>query len=237
MTTFKVPKAPAWFGQKLFSIANDFGLTLENTQVELMVRHAELVFYWNRTSNLTAINSWEDMLNFHYLDSLVPSLWLPKYGNALDIGTGAGFPGVPIKIAYPKLNITLCDKKRKKANFLKVFLAFASLDSISIHLGEWQQLARHRFRGFDLVMVRALSLSVLDINYIVDNLLSEKGVLAVWAGVNPRFSKRLKGLFGKVGLKSYHIPGLKRRYLVLIGRSGYDEEVWSCSKHKRVGSG
>ncbi|MHC1725594.1 MAG: 16S rRNA (guanine(527)-N(7))-methyltransferase RsmG [Syntrophobacteraceae bacterium] len=85
-----------------------------DAEANLCTRHVNLMLEWNRRLNLTRIVSHNDIIVKHLLDSIVPAKYLPHSGPALDVGTGAGFPGIPLKIMSPALDFLLLDSNRKK---------------------------------------------------------------------------------------------------------------------------
>lgn len=127
---------------------NSLGIKLTDTQFQQFDKYYELLVEWNSFMNLTAVTDYEEVLLKHYVDSLV--LPIEKIGHKLsgngesgdgaspikliDVGTGAGFPGLPLKIAYPKLNVTLLDSLNKRVKFLNQVIDDLSLESIqAIH--------------------------------------------------------------------------------------------------------
>jgi 16S rRNA (guanine527-N7)-methyltransferase len=103
----------------ILSGAADLRISIESTQVDKFAIHARELLHWNQKINLTAVTDPLDVAVKHYLDSIAPVKILPHKGLLLDIGTGGGFPGIPLKILLPSLSVTLIDASRKKVNFLK----------------------------------------------------------------------------------------------------------------------
>ena len=103
--------------EEVTRLATELGLPFSRGQAERMVRFLECLKKWNKAYNLTAIRSYQKMLSHHVADSLSIARFL--HGKAiLDVGTGAGFPGVPLAILYPKKQFTLLDSVGKKIRFL-----------------------------------------------------------------------------------------------------------------------
>lgn len=124
--------------------------------------HAELV-RWNRRANLTAITGWEAVRTRHFLDSLSAAAVLPaatlRSGAIIDIGSGAGFPGIPLKLAYPSMRVTLVEATAKKTEFLARICAELDLQDTMALNGRAETLAREpdlRER-FDAVCARAVA--------------------------------------------------------------------------------
>ena len=98
------------------------GLRLDREQVSLLSRHVDLLLRWNKSINLTSITDPAEVVEKHVIDSLALAPLVPA-GTLLDAGTGAGFPGLPLRIARPDLEVVLVDSVQKKIAFLKSVLA------------------------------------------------------------------------------------------------------------------
>jgi 16S rRNA (guanine527-N7)-methyltransferase len=92
---------------------------LSPAQIELLLAHYELLNRWNRSLNLTSIRTLEEAVERHYCESLFAAIQLPEQGTIADIGSGAGFPGIPIAIMRPKCAVALIESHQRKAAFLK----------------------------------------------------------------------------------------------------------------------
>jgi 16S rRNA (guanine527-N7)-methyltransferase len=131
------------------------GLDLPGESRQRMAAHLELIAKWNRVHNLTAVRETEQMVVLHLLDSL--SL-LPHLGTAnsvLDVGTGPGFPGIPLAIARPEIEFALLDSSHKKCTFLEQARAELRLDNVTVvceRVEQWQP-----GRRFDAVVSRAFA--------------------------------------------------------------------------------
>ncbi|HYV67473.1 MAG TPA: 16S rRNA (guanine(527)-N(7))-methyltransferase RsmG [Myxococcales bacterium] len=107
---------------KLKEGAQAIGLRLDREQIALLSRHVDLLLRWNKSINLTSITDPAEVVEKHVIDSLALAPLLPG-GTLLDAGTGAGFPGIPLRIARPDLEVVLVDSVQKKVAFLKSALA------------------------------------------------------------------------------------------------------------------
>lgn len=107
-------------------------IELSNEQIHKFRLYLLRLKKWNRRINLTGIRNDREIIIKHFLDSLTPfSLLKPRWG-LLDIGTGAGFPGIPLKIAIPSLRLTLVESRRKKVSFLKEVVQLLNLQDVSV---------------------------------------------------------------------------------------------------------
>ncbi len=139
----------------------DLGLVALNDQLNLMDKYAEALVEKNKVMNLTRITEPNKILTDHFLDSLTTLLaFNPKEGDVfLDIGTGAGFPGVPIAIMNPKSKVVMLDSTAKKINFVKETCENLSINNVSFLTGRGEVLAHNRdYREkFNCVCARAVS--------------------------------------------------------------------------------
>ena len=94
-----------------------YSLSLEKRQICQFLKYYELLVHWNTFVNLTAITEFSEVIKKHFIDSLslVGYIDLSKVDTVIDVGTGAGFPGIPLKIAFPHLHITLLDSLDRKS--------------------------------------------------------------------------------------------------------------------------
>lgn len=139
--------------------ARAFGLALQPAQAAQMARHALQVLAWNRVTNLTSVTEPAAMACNHYLDSLAAAAFIPPAAALLDIGSGAGFPGIPLHLVCPGLETTLIDASRKKVSFLKQAIRELKLTRISALHVRAEELAGRGAEAprFTVVVSRALS--------------------------------------------------------------------------------
>ena len=129
-------------GRKMNNFCNDVSKILKKSHYELtekMIRQFEnytnLLIEWNKKMNLTAILEPNEIAVKHFLDSLLvlDSYEIPKNAKVIDIGTGAGFPGIPLKIVRPDINLTLLDSLNKRLNFLDSLISFLDIEAELVH--------------------------------------------------------------------------------------------------------
>ncbi len=147
--------------ERLKKITEQFGLEISDNQISQFSKYYNMLIEWNKVMNLTAITDKNEVIYKHFADSLL----LYKYKNMhenlsiIDIGTGAGFPGIPLKIVFPNLKVTLMDSLNKRLNFLnEVIEELNLLDTTTIHSraedGGHNNLYREKY---DLAVSRAVA--------------------------------------------------------------------------------
>jgi 16S rRNA (guanine527-N7)-methyltransferase len=163
--------------------AKSFGLDLSPEQVSRFGVHAGELIKWNKKFNLTRITDPREMALKHYLDSLAPACWIPPSCTLLDIGSGGGFPGIPLKIVNPSLTLTLIDGSRKKINFLKHCLRVLDLGKSEALQVRGQELTVENDTdgGGDVIISRAVA-SLAEFAQIALPLLAEKGTVIALKG-------------------------------------------------------
>lgn len=144
----------------------EFNIVLSEHQTEQFFSYYEMLIEKNKVMNLTAITDFDEVIKKHFVDSLslVKAYDLTSPVSLIDIGTGAGFPGIPLKIVFPDLEITLLDSLNKRVDFLQSVIASLDLKGIDAFHGRAEDFARReKFRErFDLCVSRAVAnLSVL----------------------------------------------------------------------------
>ena len=190
-------------------------LTLEPSQRDALASYLDLLLKWNRAYNLTAVRDPADMVTRHLLDSLAIAAYLPP-GRCLDVGTGAGLPGVPLAIFYPQREFHLLDSNGKKTRFLFQVKTGLGLANMTVH-----QARVEHFRPaapFDVVLSRAFA-SLADMVQGCGHLLSPGGRFLAMKGAFPQ--EELAALDGRFELLASHrlaVPGLEEeRHLLELG--------------------
>ena len=135
-------------------LSNNIEVT--NRQLQQFERYADLLIEWNEKFNLTSITGREDIYVKHFYDSILPSLYHDLKGSLVDVGSGAGFPGIPLKIMYPDLEVTLIEPTGKRCTFLNEVISQLSLDKITVVNMRSEDYARENVR-FDFVTARAVA--------------------------------------------------------------------------------
>lgn len=152
--------------EKFNHVLKNWNITLTDLQLNRFAQYYEMLIEKNKVMNLTAITEFDEVIEKHFLDSIslgaVIDLTQPL--KVLDLGTGAGFPGIPLKIVYPGLQITLADSLNKRILFLQEVIEALGLEEIEAVHGRAEEMARNvTFREqYDLCVSRAVAnLSIL----------------------------------------------------------------------------
>jgi 16S rRNA (guanine527-N7)-methyltransferase len=206
-------------GAQRLGIEIDAGMT---TQFSI---HAAELIKWNRKLNLTAITDPKDLAVKHFLDSLAPSQFIPDNARMLDIGSGAGFPGIPLKILNPSLKVMLIDGTRKKVNFLKHALRSLELENIEARQIRAEKLSEDPayLNVFDVIISRALSSLKPFVKMALPLLAKDGTIMAMKGEVNQRELDAVNSDGSEercyLEVKNYKLPSIKAaRSIVIIRR-------------------
>ena len=204
----------------------DLGFLLTDRQKEQYERYFELLVEWNEKINLTAITEKDEVYLKHFYDSIAPilqGLIENQPIRLLDIGAGAGFPSLPMKILFPELDVTIIDSLNKRINFLHLLAEELGLSGVHFYHGRAEDFAQDKaFRAqFDIVTARAVAriqvLSELTIPYLKVG----GRLLALKASNAPEELEEAKNalnlLFSKVEDNlQYELPNGDPRYITLV---------------------
>ena len=133
------------------------GIELPDAAIRKLIEYIELLSHWNRVFNLTAIRDGEEMLGKHLLDSLAVLPYVGE-GRVLDVGSGAGLPGIPLAISRPDVQFVLIDSNGKKTRFLtqaKITLNLPNVEVVNQRVEAYSPMVDHHRIYFDAVIARA----------------------------------------------------------------------------------
>lgn len=200
------------------------GFLLSDQQLAAFERYAELLVEWNQKMNLTAITEPEEIAVKHFVDSLMLLKYidLPENGSLIDVGTGAGFPGIPIKIYSPSVRVTLLDALNKRINFLDAVSKELGQENRCLHLRAEEGGRKPELREqFDVATARAVASMTALAEYCLPYV-KVGGVFAALKGFEieselEEAKPAIKLLGGKIErVEQYTLAGELKRSVVVI---------------------
>jgi len=162
--------------------ATELGVEVDDFAMSGFETHAAEMIQFNRKINLTAITDPFEVAIKHVIDSLAAAPYVFDQARLLDIGSGAGFPGIPIKLVRPTSTVTLIDGVVRKVSFLKHIIRRLKIEGISAHHKRAEQMNRHPDACYDIVISRALSSLAQCIQWALPLVKMEKGVIIALRG-------------------------------------------------------
>jgi 16S rRNA (guanine527-N7)-methyltransferase len=206
--------------------AEAFGIRLSENQVAGFDLYRRELLKWNQKINLTAIRSEKGIILKHFLDSLSAFPYLSKTASLLDVGSGAGFPGIPLKIVYPSLEITLIDSVRKKIDFQRHIIRMLGLKGTEAIHGRIQdkEILQRMSGRFDAVISRAFS-DLQTLLTLAFPFLKKRGVLLAMKGELDEeevrlLSKREQTRYRLQGTASFVLPKSSFKRSILLFEKG-----------------
>lgn len=191
----------------------NLGLSLTDAQQVQLSRYVALLAKWNKVYNLTSVRDPKEMVSRHILDSLAILPYL-QGDSLLDVGTGAGLPGIPIAITFPEMAVTLLDTNSKKTRFLQQAKAELSLDNVTIVHARVEEADLPKF---SMVTARAFA-SIKDIIALTGRHCDDAGSLLLMKGLRPDDElEAISGEFKLHDVVELDVPGSDgQRHLVRI---------------------
>ncbi|MBI2485685.1 MAG: 16S rRNA (guanine(527)-N(7))-methyltransferase RsmG [Deltaproteobacteria bacterium] len=205
----------------LINGAREFGIELTRHQIELFLDYLDNIKFWNKKINLTGTKDEHQVVINHFLDSISIFPFISENSKLLDIGSGAGFPGIPLKIVMPSLEVTLLDSVEKKVFFMREVIRRLELRKTQAIWGRAEDIGNGVARGyFDFVVSRAVGkvekLLELGIPYLGEGgkivLMRGKGGLGEWDQIKYKATQKFKLLESK----EFSLPFEKHQRVILI---------------------
>ena len=145
------------FSKSLKEKAKTLGILISDVQVDQFYNYMQLLLEWNQKINLTAITEPEEVILKHFIDSITIIPYIENSERILDIGTGAGFPGIPLKILLENKKFTLLDSLNKRINFLQIVINNLELDKIQAVHGRAEDFIKDKRETYDIATSRAVA--------------------------------------------------------------------------------
>lgn len=143
--------------QTFITTLQDNGVSLSEQQCMQFKEYATLLVEWNQKMNLTAITKIEEIYSKHFLDCILPSFTLTLEGHLCDVGAGAGFPSIPLKIVYPDLAVTIVEPLQKRCTFLHALVKALGLENVTIANARAEEYVKEHREAYDVVSARAVA--------------------------------------------------------------------------------
>ena len=218
----------------IYDGAKDLEIQIGRENIDQFATHALELMKWTTKTNLTSITDPLEIAVKHFLDSIAPAPIIPPDASLLDIGSGGGFPGIPLKILMPSLSVTLIDASRKKVSFLKHVIRMLDLDNIEAFHVRAEDLSGNNIfeKTYDVIISRALS-STVDFVQMSWPLLTKEGfIIAMKGRASDKEIKSVQSLIKtksdaqensisnfNLVLKKYRLPYLKSERSIVILKS------------------
>ncbi len=200
--------------------AAKYDILLSETQLDLCAEYAKLIVEWNKKINITAIIDAEGMENKHFIDSMLLAVQAEIQGHVADVGTGAGFPGIVLKICKPDIELTLIESNNKKIGFLQHVSSSLGLNAAFLNMRA-EDVAKSSYReSFDVVTARAVSALPM-LSELCMPLVKKNGWFIPMKGRNNDEFLSAKNAISLLGgmckqEKSYELPDESQRSLYFI---------------------
>lgn len=201
----------------LTNALNALRLPLSNDQIDLLLAYGTRVLRYNETTNITAERDPERFLIRHTLDSLAGAPYFANARTLIDVGAGAGLPGIPLAIALPSLTVTLCESKRKKSEILTNIISDLGLSNVRVYAKN----AHEVFERFDAVTARAFARTER-ILPLIKTLAFPKGNAYLYKGrketIENELQKVNKSMYN-IRVQKLYVPYLEEeRHLLIVSK-------------------
>ena len=146
------------FYKKMAEESEKIGIKLPDEQLNEFYEYMQLLLEWNEKMNLTAITDPEEVIKKHFVDSITIKKYIKEENRLIDVGTGAGFPGIPLKIVDKSIKLTLLDSLNKRINFLNEVIKKLNLKEVNTIHSRAEEYAKNKVReSYDVAVSRAVA--------------------------------------------------------------------------------
>ena len=146
------------FYKKMAEESEKIGIKLPDEQLNEFYEYMQLLLEWNEKMNLTAITDPEEVIKKHFVDSITIKKYIKEENRLIDVGTGAGFPGIPLKIVDKSIKLTLLDSLNKRINFLNEIIEKLNLKEVNTIHSRAEEYAKNKAReSYDVAVSRAVA--------------------------------------------------------------------------------
>ena len=192
-------------------ILEPYGVRSDHTLYEQIGVYVEILLYWNRKISLTSVTNPEEIVKFHFGESFFASSVVPIHdGRLADVGSGAGFPGIPLRMVKPGLDLTLIESNAKKCAFMSEVVRRLNLDHVNVVHSRMESVHSGP-NAFDFIAARAIGRHNELLSWAMQRL-THSGTVLIWVGEDDarELSHNPDWLWQTPAL----IPGSRRRYIL-----------------------
>lgn len=211
------------FEEEILKYCKEIDIVITEKEIKNLYQYMKLMLEWNKNVNLTAITDEKEVIIKHFIDSISINKYIKEANNVMDVGTGAGFPGIPLKILNEDTDFILVDSLNKRINFLEEVKKELSLNKLKLLHARAEELAKDKeYReNIDIVISRAVARLRILVEYMLP-FLKENGLCICMKGPNieeelEESKKALDILGGKIeDIEHIILPGNLERNIILI---------------------
>lgn len=211
------------FKKKMNELLSEINIEINENKIDMFYLYMQELLEWNKKINLTAIEDENEIILKHFIDSLTVQKYIKNAQNIIDIGTGAGFPGIPLAIVNEKSNIVLLDSLNKRINFLNNVIQKLELSNVKAIHGRAEDLAKivqHREK-YDIVISRAVAPFnvlleyMLPFNKVNSYTIAMKGLNIEEVDISNNALKKLGGKIEKIEKINLANTDIKRNIIIV----------------------